>query len=104
MTTTKKQRPAPLDWVGRGTTLAGDFPRLVWRTRCNRYRVERSSCPALPARQAFAACAARTVSDVIPSLVDTSTTRGSRTTWSVISRHRTRAAAVRACELAARGC
>lgn len=59
----------------RADTVAGQ--RMIWLSICGRYRIERSSVPALPV--IWRAC--RLVED----------------RWEMLSRHRTRRGAERAC-------
>jgi len=86
-----------LEFVSRGSVIKGDFDRLVWRTKCDGYRVERTECKASKSLPYYA-CIHRKTRDTIPSTTSTSTTYGTKMSWSVLSRHRTKDGAVKACE------
>jgi hypothetical protein len=86
-----------LEFVSRGRFIKGDFDRMVWRTTCDGYRVERTECKASKSLP-YTACIHRKTRDTIPSMTSTSTTYGTKMVWSVLSRHRTKNAAVKACE------
>jgi len=85
-----------LDFVTRAKVLVGDFQYKVWRTKCDRYRVQQTDCGACKSLP-FYACVRRRVRNVVPVPNSTATISETKLVWSVLSRHRTKNAAVKAC-------